>query len=75
MAGDEIGGDRLDELMSAALTEERGASLATIVRRLVGSVQAKPVDSGPRWGWIGAVLAVLALGSLAPFDRLVRRRP
>jgi hypothetical protein len=71
----EIGDDRLDELVSAAQTEEPGASLATIARSLVHSVQAEPVDSGPPWGWIGAALVVLALGSLAAFDRLVRRRP
>jgi hypothetical protein len=72
---DQIGDDRLDELVSAAQTGEPGASLVTVVRSLVGSVQAEPVDKGPPWGWIGATMVVLALGSLAAFDRLVRRRP
>jgi hypothetical protein len=72
---DEIDDGRLDELVSSARSEEPAGSLATMVRSLVRSVQAEPVDSGLPWGWIGAVLVVLAVGSLAAFDRLVRRRP
>lgn len=72
---DEIGDDRLLELVSAARSEKAGGSFATMVRSLVRGVQAEPVDAGPPWGLIGAVPVALAVGSLAAFDRLVRRRP
>jgi hypothetical protein len=71
----DIGADRLAELVAAARTDTSGTSHASVVESLVRSVQAEPADSGTPWGWIGAALLVLALGGLVAFDRLIRRRP
>lgn len=71
----EIGSERLAELVSEATPNDSSDSLATAVASLVRSVQAEPVDSGPPWGWIAAGLSVIAVGALVAFDRQVRRRP
>lgn len=72
---DEIGDERLDELVLEAQAQAQGAPPAVLAETLVRSVQAEPVDSPPPWGWIGAGLLVVALGGLALLDRAVRRRP
>jgi hypothetical protein len=54
----DIGGDRLAELIAQAREGKSGASPAFVVESLVRSVQAEPVDSGPPWGWIGVALLV-----------------
>lgn len=72
---DEIGDERLAELVAGATPNDSSDSLATVVASLVRSVQAEPVDSGPPWGWIAAGLSALAAGALLAFDRQVRRRP
>jgi hypothetical protein len=71
---DEIGEERLAELVVAARAQSPGSS-AALVEALVRSVQAEPVESDPPWGWIGAGLLVVALGALVALDRAVRRRP
>jgi hypothetical protein len=68
---DEIGGDRLGELVREA--DARGGPPVSKVETLVRSVQAEPTSDTP-WGWIGAGLILLAVGALVAFDRLVRRR-
>ena len=71
----EIGSERLTELVAEATPNDSSDSLATAVASLIRSVQAEPVDSGPPWGWIAAGLFVIAVGALLAFDRQVRRRP
>ncbi len=66
--------ERLDTLAREASSTD-AASRAAAVERLVRSVQAEPRDRGLPWGWIAAVLVVLAVGALVASDRLVRRRP
>ena len=69
----EIGTDRLAELVTAAQEDKPGISPAFVAESLVRSVQAEPVGSATPWGWIGAVLLATALGALVAFDRLSRR--
>ena len=69
----EIGTDRLAELVAAARGDKSGISPAFVVESLVRSVQAQPVGSGPPWGWIGAALLGCAVVALFAFDRLTRR--
>ncbi|MGH3135281.1 MAG: hypothetical protein ACRDPV_02155 [Gaiellaceae bacterium] len=69
----DIGADRLAELVAAAQADESGTSPASVVESLVRSVQSEPVDSGLPWRWIGAILLATALGGLVAFDRLNRR--
>jgi len=71
----DIGVDRLAELVAAAQRDKSGISPTFVVESLVRSVQAEPVDSGPPWGWIGAALVGCAVLALFAFDQLVRRRP
>jgi hypothetical protein len=72
---EDIGEDRLAELVSEARATPRAASPATAVESLVRSVQAEATDSDPPWGWIAAGMLVVAAGALVAFDRAVRRRP
>jgi hypothetical protein len=71
----DIGADRLAELVAAARQDESGVSPAFVVESLIRSVQAEPVASGPPWRWIGVALVVLALVGLMVLDRRVRRHP
>lgn len=70
----DVGADRLADLITAARTAKTGTSPAAMVESLVRSVQAEPVDSGLPWGWVGAGLVVIALGALFAYDRSSRRR-
>ena len=70
----DIGADRLAELIAAARTDKSGPSPAVVVESLVRSVQAEPVDASTSWGWIGAVFVGFAVVALVAFDRLVSRR-
>lgn len=70
---DEIGDERLAQLVAVAVPSTPGDSLAPVVASLVRSIQAESVDSGPPWGWIGGVSLMIALGALVAFDRLLRR--
>jgi hypothetical protein len=70
---DDIGADRLAELIAAARTDKSGSSPAVVVESLIRRVQAEPVDSGTPWGWIGAVFLGFAAVSLVAFDRLTKR--
>ncbi len=72
---DEIGDERLAQLVADATPSDLGDSRAVAVASLVRSVQAEPVDTGPRWVWIGVAFVVLALAALVAFDRSVSRRP
>jgi len=68
----DIGADRLAELVAAAQLD-KSATSPSVVESLVRSVQAEPVDSGPPWGWIGAALLGCAVLALLAFDQLTRR--
>jgi hypothetical protein len=69
----DIGADRLAELVAAARTDTSGTSHASVVESLVRNVQAEPIDSGAPWGWVGAVFLGFAAVSLVAFDRLTKR--
>lgn len=66
----DIGDDRLAQLVANTRTSDPGTSEASLVASLARSVQAEPVGNGVPWGWIGVVLLALALGALVAFDRL-----
>lgn len=68
---DDIGDDRLAELVRDSQAANTGASAVEVVESLVRSVQAEPT-SGTPWRWIGAGLAVLAIFLIA-LDRVRRR--
>jgi len=70
----EIGEERLAELVARASPGGSAASPAAAVELLVRSVQAEPVSGGVPWGWVGAALLGLAVVALVAYDRLVRRR-
>jgi hypothetical protein len=72
---EDIGEDRLADLVSEASAKRQAASPAVAVESLVRSIQAEPTDSDPPWGWIAAAMLVVAAGALVAFDRAVRRRP
>jgi hypothetical protein len=72
---EDIGGERLAELVSAADAAAPGAPPAAQVESLVRAVQAEPTDWDPPWGWIAAGMLVVAVAGLVAFDRAVRRRP
>jgi hypothetical protein len=69
---EDIGDDRLGELVAATPTQ---GSRAAAVESLVRAVQAEPKDWDPPWGWIAAGMVVVAAGALVALERSVRRRP
>jgi hypothetical protein len=69
---DDIGDDRLAELVRDSQATASGASTIEPVESLVRSIQAEPTGGTP-WGWIGLALAVFAIALIA-FDRVVRRK-
>jgi hypothetical protein len=71
---EDIGEERLAELVAAAEAPQAG-SPAAAVESLVRAVQAEPTDWDPPWGWIAVAMLVLAAAALVAFDRSVRRRP
>lgn len=68
---DDIDDDHLAELVREARAPDE--PLFSSAETLVRSVQAEPASETP-WGWIGAVLLVLAVAALIVFDRAVRAR-
>jgi hypothetical protein len=72
---DEIGDERLDELVRTAQAQTRAQPPSVVAETLVRSVQAEPVPWKPPWGWIGGGLLAVALVGLVFLDRAVRRRP
>ncbi len=66
---DDIGDDRLAELIREARSDSAGASPAVMAESLVRAVQAEPTTDTP-WLWLGA--AALALGGLAAFAAVHR---
>jgi len=68
---DDIGDDRLAELIREARSDTAGASPAAMAESLVRAVQAEPATDAP-WRWLGA--AVLALGGLGAFVAVHRFR-
>jgi hypothetical protein len=69
---DDIGDDRLAELVRDSQAANTGASAVEVVESIVRSVQAEPTSSTP-WRWIGAGILIFAIALIA-FDRAVRRR-
>ena len=69
---DDIGDDRLAELVAEAQAEEKG-SPAAMTEALVRSVQAEPTSRTP-WAPIGIALVVLASGAFAAYHRFGRRQ-
>ena len=68
----EISDERLAKLVSEARASNAAGSSAELVGSLVRSVQTESADSTP-WGWLLAVIAALAIGSLLVFARVSRR--
>jgi len=69
----DIGTDRLAELVAIARQDKSGISPAFVVESLVRSVQAEPIDVGMPWNWIGAGLIGFAVVALVAFDRITKR--
>lgn len=68
----ELSDDRLAELVAAARAGNAGGTSGEVVRSLVRSVQDESADSTP-WGWLIAVIAALAIGSLLVLGLVSRR--
>lgn len=70
---EDIGDERLAELVREARTVDAGGSPAVVAETLVRSVQAEPTSTTP-WSLIIVALVVLASGALVAVHRLARRR-
>ena len=69
----DIGDDRLAELVRDARAGNAGAPAAAIVASLVRGVKAEPTSNTP-WALIGLVLLVLGSGAFVALHRITRRR-
>jgi hypothetical protein len=69
----DIGDDRLAELVREARTDNAGASAAVVVASLVRGVQAESTSNTP-WALLGLVLLVLGSGAFVAVHRISRRR-
>jgi hypothetical protein len=70
---DDIGDDRLTELVRDAEAVDTGGSPAATVEALVRTVQDEPTGGTP-WGLIGAALVVLMLIVLVAYHVVMRRQ-
>jgi hypothetical protein len=68
----EISDGRLAELEAEARASDAGGTPAELVGSLVRSIQTESADDTP-WGWLLAVIAALAIGSLLVLARISRR--
>jgi hypothetical protein len=68
----ELSNERLGKLVDEARANTAGGSSAETVSSLVRSVQSETADDTP-WGWLIALIAVLAIGSLVVLALVSRR--